>query len=373
MAQIFNEKILYMNFTTSGDNVYVLTYNQIKIVSYLLKEICNIDIGENKPPIIYNLQLIDNKNNKVNDSISIYKYLIFDVEDGNYFFIGGYYDKTIKIYSNNNKLTHVILTENYVSAIKKLDNKNIFFSGHENGKIIKWEYNIIKTKEKNMINTKKINAFSAHNDLINAIEINLKYNIILSSSYNGELILRKLYNYEILSVINNPKFIFTDIQIKNDLIYSLNYVRKSNTFILYGYTLNGLVFSSTKKDIFLSPYISENNGEIILISGVSISQYNLSLGKRISYNYNLNLTDCIIKSSKTKNNNENKNNSEKTFTNITTTDINDRILQYCYDEKWRIIFCGFKSGIIIKECMNKKEEEYKKEKKKKNEENKENE
>ena len=145
MAQIFNEKILYMNFTTSGDNVYVLTYNQIKIVSYLLKEICNIDIGENKPPIIYNLQLIDNKNNKVNDSISIYKYLIFDVEDGNYFFIGGYYDKTIKIYSNNNKLTHVILTENYVSAIKKLDNKNIFFSGHENGKIIKWEFNIIKT------------------------------------------------------------------------------------------------------------------------------------------------------------------------------------------------------------------------------------
>ena len=372
MEQIFNEKILYMNFTTSGENVYVLTYNQIKIVSYLLKEICNIDIGENKPPIIYNLQLIDSKNNKVNDSISVYKYLIFDVDDGSYFFIGGYYDKTIKIYSNENRLIHVILTENYVSAIKKLDNDQIFFSGHENGKIIKWEFNITKTKEKNIVNIKKINSFTAHNDLINAIEINLKYNVILSSSYSGELIVRKLYNYEILSVINNPKFIFTDIQIKNDLIYSLNYVRKYNTFILYGYTLNGLVFGSTKKDIFLSPYISENNGEIILISGVSISQYNLSLGKRMSYHYNLNLTDYNIKSSKKKNNNEKNYNPEKTFTDIATTDINDRILQYCYNEKWRIIFCGFKSGIIIKECMNKKEEEYRREKKK-NEENKENE
>ena len=372
MEQIFKEKILYMNFTTSGESVYVLTYNQIKIVSYLLKEICNIDIGENKPPIIYNLQLTDSKNNKISDSISIYKYLIFDVEDGSYFFIGGYYDKTIKIYGNTNKLIHVILTENFVSAIKRIDNQNIFFSGHENGKIIKWEFNIIQTKEKNMVNVKKINSFIAHNDLINAIEINLKYNVILSSSFNGELIVRKLYNYEILSVINNPKFIFTDIQIKNDLIYSLNYIRKYNTFILYGYTLNGLVFSSTKKDIFLSPYISENNGEIILISGVSISQYNLSLGKRMSYHYNLNLTDYNIITSKKKNNNKNIHNPEKTFTDINTTDVNDRILQYCYNEKWRIIFCGFKSGIIIKECMNKKEEEYKKDKKK-NEEIKENE
>ena len=371
MEQLFKEKILYMNFTTSGENVYVLTYNQIKVVSYLLKEINSINISENKPAIIYNLNFNEeDKTSKEVNSMSLYKYLIFDIEDGAFFFIGGYYDKTIKIYSNYNKLTKVILTENYVSAIRKILNQNIFFSGHENGKIIKWEININKSKEITL-EIKKINSFTAHHDLVNAIEINLKYNVILSSSVNGELIIRKLYDYEILSVINNPKIIFSDIQIANDLIYSLNYIKKYSTFILYGYTLNGITFNSTKKDIFLPPHISEENGEVILISGISIFQYNLTLGKRMSYHYNLNVSDYSNfndnRNSKANAQNQNNNLMRQTFSPNNFTGKNERILHYCYNESWRIIFCAFENGVIIKECMNKKEEENKKEKKKEQE------
>ena len=371
MEQVFKEKILYMNFTTSGENLYVLTYNQIKVVSYLLKEIYSINISENKPAIIYNLNFNEeDKTSKEVNSMSLYKYLIFDIEDGAFFFIGGYYDKTIKIYSNYNKLTNVILTENYVSAIRKISNQNIFFSGHENGKIIKWEIIITKPKEINL-EIKKINSFTAHHDLVNAIEINLKYNVILSSSVNGELIIRKLYDYEILSVINNPKIIFSDIQIANDLIYSLNYIKKYSTFILYGYTLNGITFNSTKKDIFLPPHISEENGEVILISGISIFQYNLTLGKRMSYHYNINVSDYSNfndnRSSKANVQNQNNNLMRQTFSPNNVVEKNERILHYCYNESWRIIFCAFENGVIIKECMNKKEEENKKEKKKEQE------
>ena len=214
------------------------------------------------------------QNDKIKKRDFIYNYYhynlspkdcLFDIcqEKYIYFFIGRNLDNSIKIYeiyNNDKKLCekskYNIPIDSFVSCLYKKDNK-IFFSGHKNGKLYEWEikYNSDDKNKKKDISIKKIKIkrdLIAHKDsMICSINYIEKHNIIITSSNDGKLFIRKYFDFELLSVIKLEKtnsIISKIIYSDYDLLYLLinhkdkEYQNKSSINV---YTLNGLLIESS--------------------------------------------------------------------------------------------------------------------------------
>ena len=228
------------------------------------------------------------KENKENDNskkeiINYYNYTlspkncIMDICCTNrlYFFVGRNIDNSLKIYEidiqikeKEGKLKYNIPMDSFVSCIYKKD-KNSFFTGHKNGKILEWKitYNKEDKKEK-IINIEIIRDIIAHKDsmvcCINYIE---KHNIIISSSFDGKLFIRKYYDFELLSTIqtqnkdNIIKFVYTDY----DLLYILVSPKQknpNNKSYIYIYTLNGVLVETSSEPSHIINIEPMKNGKI---------------------------------------------------------------------------------------------------------------
>lgn len=213
------------------------------------------------------------------------KYSIFDIDNGQYFVTGRNYDNTIIIYKtyekNNNKPFKTLITGSFVSVVVPTIN-NKFISGHKNGKIIEWEiqYQTIidkkKREKKEIKGVKCIRDLLAHNNcIITAILYVETYNLLITAGDDGNLYIRKYYDFELMNVIttNKPQEIFRDIFFSSqDYIYAQTFVKEQNIKDqtigeLRGYSLNGLEFDRIKEN-FKTLYITKN-GMIIGCDGKS--------------------------------------------------------------------------------------------------------
>ena len=203
----------------------------------------------------------------------------------------------------NEGKSKIILLEDFVTSINKRnssENDSIFYTGLKNGKLIEWKLKIIEiTNSNNKKNTKLLSTFIikekkhvyAHKSSITAIEINNTKNIIATAGEDKFIYIRKIYNFELLTqidltysfgnpiVLKNPYVFPTLIRISElNCIYVLLYNYKTQKTVIRGYTLNGLFFAESDKNI---------NGEgnnVLSFNSISFnSNWNLIVGL---YNFN---------------------------------------------------------------------------------------
>ena len=218
------------------------------------------------------------------------KYALFDIclENLIYIFIARNMDNSIKIYEqtisqkNKSELKYNIFTDSFVSCLCKKD-KNSFFSGHKNGKLYEWKIIYLdnsKNERKSKLKYYNKDIFSinrceidrdiiAHKEsMICTINYVEKHDIIITSSMDGNLYIRKYFDFELLTIIQVikenaviTKVIYSDY----DLLYLL--ISQKDKDSLYNsyiniYTLNGLLIESSQKNNFvdIEPL---KNGKII--------------------------------------------------------------------------------------------------------------
>ena len=226
-----------------------------------------------------------------------------------------YYGNYFKV-QNTEKETKVFCEDFVTTIVSRYSQKNdnVFFTGLKNGKLTKWEIIILLHKKKDSKFTiKEINHIYDHKSSITAIEINNKKEIIATSGEDKYIHIRKLYDFEILTVIDltycfaneiisENKNIFPSLIKISDLncIYVLLYDLDKNDTFIRGYTLNGLFFAQTENDEKEKIYY--NNININFNGNLIVGLYNKNIIMK------LNSYDLKIRSIK---NLMEKNNSRK--------------------------------------------------------------
>ena len=181
-----------------------------------------------------------------------------------------------------------VVCEDFVTCIKAKNPEDSFkfYTGLLNGKLIEW-------KLSHNLEINEIKHSYSHQASITLIEIYHQQNIIITASEDKFIHIRKIYDFEILTVINltycfaNPivsKYcnIFPSlVKISElNLLYVLIYDLDSNTNFIRGYNLNGLFISQTDKDIFV---LGNHN---LIINSISFTKNsNLIIGFYNSNNY----------------------------------------------------------------------------------------
>ena len=204
------------------------------------------------------------------------------------------------------ELKNIILNifyEDFVTCIKERslskEGDNVFYTGLLNGKLTEWEiisYNDNlnpkqrkKSKSNYKIKVKELKYVYAHKSSITIIEIYNKQNIIITSGEDKYIYIRKIFDFELLTVINliysfgNPIIskacnIFpTLIKISElNLLYVLLYDYDSKNTIIRGYNLNGLFFAQTDHFYFKDQkiYLLFNNISFTKNSNLVVGFYN---------------------------------------------------------------------------------------------------
>ena len=202
-----------------------------------------------------------------------------------------YYGNYFNVQSNEKILN--VFCEDFVTCIKGRNfipkGDNIFFTGLLNGKLIEWKIisylGIIENKH-----------VYSHKSSITAIEIYQNQKIIITAGEDNFINIRKIYDFELLTVIDltysfgNPiisqtKNIFPNlIKISQlNLLYILLYDFDSKMNIIRGYNLNGLFFAQNEEKIFKDE--KNNNLQINNISFTKNS--NLVIGFYNSNKYTI--------------------------------------------------------------------------------------
>ena len=221
---------------------------------------------------------------------------------GNYFRIQ-YNDKIINIFY-----------EDFVTCIKGnyyKDRDNIFYTGLLNGKLTEWEikfdnYLNPKIKEKKHV--------YAHKSSITAIEIYSRQKIILTAGEDKFLYIRKIFDFELLTVINltycfeNPivseacNILPTLIKVSDlNLLYVLIYDKDKENSFIRGYNLNGLFFAQSEPSNYLNISFTKSSNlivgqydskEIHIISASNLTllwkkvfEDELGINKMVEYNH----------------------------------------------------------------------------------------
>ena len=223
------------------------------------------------------------------------KYTLFDLYDGEFFVTARNYNNTIIIYSTqkDKKIIKTIITGSFVSSVYPISTTR-FISGHKNGKLIEWE--IIfeefelkrKKKEKRLKYVKPIRDILAHeNCFVISILYIQTHNLLVTSGEDGNVYIRKYYDFELINVIalNKSIGICKEIFFSNNDVFYLSLINKDKATNLASYTINGIQmicrknhWSSlfmTKKGLLLGSTGKSNKIEIL-------EGYNLN---RRKYNY----------------------------------------------------------------------------------------
>ena len=181
-----------------------------------------------------------------------------------------------------------------------MDNKgdDIFYTGLKNGKLTEWQIipflslnNKTKSKTNYLFDVKEKKSIYAHESPITTIEIDYNQNILITSGEDKFIYIRKIFDFELLTVINliysfgNPLIsttcnIFPSLIKVSDLnlLYVLLYDYDNEKTYIRGYNLNGLFFAQT------DPLLFKNGNDYLLFNNISFTKNsNLIVGF-----YNLN-------------------------------------------------------------------------------------
>ena len=192
------------------------------------------------------------------------KFIMFEILNCQYFFVGRNDDNSLKIYSFNEKQKEFtnfpkkIKIESFISTLYKI-NENNFISGHLNGRIMEWEIN------NNLQLTIKRDIF-AHNDtMICAINYINKHNILATSAEDGNIYIRKYYNFELLTIIKLSKNEYAnEILLSNyDMYYILKFNKNNMKFNFDIYSINGINIIQKNCDLYIQNFYCIDNGKII--------------------------------------------------------------------------------------------------------------
>ena len=156
-----------------------------------------------------------------------------------------------------------------------------------------------KKKEK-IINIEIIRDLIAHKDsMICNIYYVAKHNVLITSSNDGKLFIRKYYDFELLSIIetneNINKLVYRDYDLLYILTTSKGDKRKlHNKSRIHIYTLNGLLLESSIEDYFIDIEVMKNgilffntiNSNKLGIFGFKEKKGNVEEYDILSYIYN---------------------------------------------------------------------------------------
>ena len=264
-----NYKVLYFYKNKNNNN----------IVCLLNEGFVEIYISKKKKENEYELFKSIKPKGLLNQNI-LYKYYFCEFNT-DLFIFGGFLDKTIKIFWENNEITYLL--DSYITAIIKIKNyAGQFVSGHQDGFLTKWRinitnyiYNANNAHGKNSSNNqseivlKKLLSMKSNKSYITCLSFHYKLNIILSSD-NDSIIIRNYYNFEFLSLIilnknNNLINKVIDMKISN---YNFVYIlieqkeKENKIYELQCYTLNG-TFANKIKGNF-TEFELTNSGNVII-------------------------------------------------------------------------------------------------------------
>ena len=344
-----NRDLLFMK-ESNGNYFYILLEHQILVFNKLLKQINNLSINYISkiiPPFSYNY---DKNNKNVLKSHYIYKYLIFDILDCKYFFVAGYLDNSFRIYTKDKEkdIMYSVYTESKVTCIKNIPEKNIFFTGHQNGRIIKWKFiqnNKDNSKKDTNINVIKVSSIYAHESYIKCIEINYKFEFLVSGGDDGLVFIRKLYDFELLSYIkfNKSNNEITDINLHNQIVIISVYKKKKKTIYIYSYSLNGLKLGKLNEQIKMPISIKADSDEIFVFGNFNIYLVKASMSERTSLtSLTNNYKNTFDENKDILDDEEEEDEQDK---NMFNENLNKSVpISYFYDIKYHILFCLFENG-----------------------------
>ena len=304
----FEDKVIYYEKISNDDYIFLKGNNKkdkFKIKNVGLYSYKNKSLNESKIYECKSLNLmkqyksisIENKNKKTriplyNPCYSVSYLELKSMKKNKYSniiiltcrYLGNYFnvqsiDKNINIYC-----------EDFVTCIKgnNKESSGIFYTGLFNGKLTEW---VIKQN----FEVKEIKHIYSHSSSITLIELYNRQNIIITSSEDKFIHIRKQYDFELLTSINlnycyaqpiisEKSNIFPSLIKISDLnlLYILLYDLDTETNFIRGYNLNGLFFAQTREN-----FNKENNKNIIINNISFTKSSNLIIG---FYNSN----NCMI-------------------------------------------------------------------------------
>ena len=236
----------------------------------LVSENGYIELGEKKFVFIIKSELIKKVKLKDEDNNEFFDYHSTEIQYiiryfNNKIISCRYRDNSFKIIflDLNNKEKKIIkekkvLCEDYVNAIREISN-NSFIIGLKNGKIIEYEI-----KNDHYIEMKKY-IFS-HLSSIKIIEIDnseFSLNIIITAT-NKEIFIRKLYDFELLTVINiEPNYKIKMLKLSPLKLIYVMCTGNDNKSYIFGFTLTGIKFAKSKGK-FYNNFTFTKNGNLIV-------------------------------------------------------------------------------------------------------------
>ena len=127
-----------------------------------------------------------------------------------------------------------------------------FLIGLKNGKLIQFyiepKESIIDINSSEFFTIKMEKYIQAHIGKINVIEINKRLGIIITCGDDNYILIRKLYDFELLSPIKvKNKYIITMAKVSPlNFLYIICYNKEKEKSIILGYTLTGLQFAKSE-------------------------------------------------------------------------------------------------------------------------------
>jgi len=348
-VDIPEKDLLYMKESSNGNYFYILSEQKILVFNKLLKQANNLsinNISKINPPFCYCYN--SNSKNILSHNYN-YKYLIFEILECKFFFVAGYLDNSFRIYTKEKEKDNMysIYTSSRVTCIRNIPNTSIFFTGHQNGKIIKWEYSMSNkdSKKGNLITVQKISSIYAHETYVKLIEINAKFEYIISTAADGLVFIRKLYDFELLSYIkikNNHEI--TDINLHNQIIIISVFKIKKSKIYIYSYSLNGLKLGKLAEQIKMPISIKPDSDEIFIFGILNIYLVKITCKERsslLSLTKNMNFENF-----------ENEN-GDSDGENEIGDNFNDELkesipISYFYDIKNHVLFSLFTNGKLYR-------------------------
>ena len=199
---------------------------------------------------------------------------------------------------NQNKI-YSYICEDFVTACCCVSN-NAFIIGLNNGKLI---YYIIKEnsisnisisgiEQKYNIQLEKKMYIQAHYGQINAIEIDKRLGLVITSGSDNYIFIRKLYDFELLLPIKiKKKYRVLMMKISSyNFLYVLCINIKINKKVFFGYTLSGMKFAKSNYGLYDNINFTikgniitlNNKKDIIILSGSDLTELNISDNKQIT-------------------------------------------------------------------------------------------
>ena len=121
----------------------------------------------------------------------------------------------------------------------------------------------------------------SHNGRINVIEINKKLGLIITCGNDNYILIRKLYDFELLTPIKlKKKFIISMAKVSPlNFLYIICFNKEKSSSIIFGYTLTGLKFAKSEYGFYDSIDFTlngnivtlKNHNDLCILSGSGLN------------------------------------------------------------------------------------------------------